>query len=115
MSSFLKNVSKTYTFEGDTISISFTRMTRKQMMDISPYLPKSSDEAQTQAQQMDLVDKGIDILKQNMISFTGLKDSEGEDLTFNDISDEALFMELTSEIMADLMSESTIDEKKENS
>lgn len=112
MSRFLPLVTKKYEFEGDTITASFNRLTRKQMMAISPYIPANEEIEQTLEEQMKLINAAIDALKDNIKTFEGCKDSEGNALEFTDIADEAYFTNLLSEMATDLLNESMVQEKK---
>jgi len=120
MSKFLPNISKTYEFEGDTIAATFKRLTRQQMMAIQPLSPKvvgrKDDkpilEEQAPDQQVAMMDLAINSLKENMVSFTGLKDGNGEEVKFEVAVDQAYFTGLMSGMTGDLLSESMVNEKK---
>lgn len=122
MSKFLKTVSKTYTFQGDTITASFKRLTRAQMMAITPLSPKvigkNEDgpiiEEQTTGQQVAFMEVTIGALKDNVVTFESgeLVDENDQPMEFEDIVEEAYFTQLVSEMTKDLLSESMVDEKK---
>jgi len=112
MSNFMPLVRREYEFEGDTISVSFTRLTRQQMIEISPYLPKD-DHGLSEDDNMSLIGKAIDILKKNVVDFSGLKNANGEPLAFLDIIDDTYFFSLSTDMVKDLMGESMLSVKKE--
>ena len=138
MSRFLPLVSKTYEFQGDKVAVSFSHLTREQMIKIMPHIPQDGKVSQDDlvkntemvdvtishipqdgkvsqddlVKNMEMVDVTISALKQNMKSLTGLLDAEGRPLTWEATIDEAYFTNLYSEIAFDLISESMVNEKK---
>ncbi len=115
MSNFLPLVKKEYEFEGDTIATEFSRLTRAQMLSVSPYIPEVKNgkaAAQSSEDSMRFMDKAIDALKENMKVFTGLKDGDGNVLEFAAVADQSYFTTLLAQIAGDLMSESMVKEKK---
>ncbi len=113
MSNFLPLISKTYEFEGDTITASFKRLTRGQMILISPFIQNSTDkESQSVEDQMRLIDITVNALSENIESFEGLKDSDDCEIAFDTAQNEAYFMSLLSEMAMDLITESMVQEKK---
>ena len=115
MSDYLPTVSKTYEFQGDTVSATFKRMTRRQMMAISPLLPATANGTpveQSQQEQFALMDAAIEALAENVESFKGIKDMEGRGMDFEEVKDQAYFTSLLSEMAMDLITESMVQEKK---
>lgn len=112
MSNYLPLVNKTYHFEGDAIEVSFSLLTRKQMMDLLPLMPKEGEEA-TMEEQTKLMDIGISTLKENIVSFSGLKDGNGRALEFEEAVEKAYFSNLMTDILTDMYSESILDDGDE--
>ena len=117
MSGYLPTVKKEYEFEGDTITAAYSRLTRGQMIKISPHIPRV-DQTTLQVEEFDLesnfklLDGVMDALEENMKEFSGLKDAEGNDLAFSDICRDSYFFKLLSDMATDLMTESKMNEKK---
>jgi len=112
MSNYLPLVKKQYTFEGDEVKVAFKRMTRQQMLVMNPLLPKTEeDDVQTTEDQMKMIDVAINILSENIKSFTGLNTDDGDVIEFTDIVNEAYFMKFLSEIAMDLVSSSMVETK----
>lgn len=114
MSNYLPLVKKTFEFQGDKISAEFKRLTRAQMIKIAPHIP-SEDADETLMDQMKTADVSIGILIENMESFKGLKDEDGNALEFNDICHESYFTPLLSEMAMSLLSESMVSDEKKSS
>lgn len=121
MSKFMKSIVHSFDFEDDKIRVVMTRLTRGQMLSITPYAPKSDgvDEKgdlvlvdQTADEVYAMLDAGIKCLKENILSFDGLVDGENVSLGFDDICDEQYFNSLMSGMVNVLISESMVVEKK---
>lgn len=108
MSRFTKTFSFTTNFEDDVVSVTMTRMTRKDAMSLKRFYKVGEDGKQSisfeDAQQMTEVMS--DILPEHVKSFSGLKSAEGDDLTFSEVYDEAYFLPLVQDIMSELFSNS---------
>ena len=115
MSNFLPLVNKKYEFEGDTVTVSFSRLTRQQMLAITPFLPTKDGGGQTIEEQLKLMDATINALETNIDIFTGLKDSNGGALTFEAIVNQAYFTTFVSGIAGDLLKESSVEDEKKSS
>jgi len=113
MSNFLPLVEATFDFDGDTVAVSFERLSRQQMMEIAPFMPTNKDQVQTLEQQMIMGDKAINILKTNMKTFSGLKDKNSQEIPFEKAVDQAYFTHLFGQIASRLISESIVVEKKQ--
>lgn len=104
-------VTKEYEFQNDTVKVEFKRMTREQMMSVSPYLRDEGDDANPggDAKMMDI---SADILSVNIISFTGLKDKEGNAIDKDTFLSNAYFFSLLGDLIKDLVRESLINPKQ---
>lgn len=115
MSNYLPKITKTYEVEGDTVTVVMKRMTRAQMLEILPLLPKSEDDKDGKSTEdsMLIIEKAVGFLKdKNIESFVGLKDANGEVLKFEDIADDMYFSKFLGELVNDFMLGSKVDEKK---
>jgi len=110
MSGFTKTIKRTYTFDGDEVTVIFSRLKRRHMTKVINHLPTPGTDmtaAQSLALLSDLSEDLPDIIKR----FEGLTDSEGEPVTLEDAVDEAYFTELFAEIFGDIAEQSFLSEK----
>ena len=112
MSKYTPLVKKSYPFEGDTVTVLFKRLTRAQMLQLTPFLPDSEDAVMSNEENILLMDETTKCLKDNIAENSGLKDPDGNALDLKDCIDDSYFMGLASLISADMMTESMVNAKK---
>jgi len=118
MSNFTRTVEKTFNFDGDEIKVTFNRLKTSDFRLMASHLEVDKDTGMPTGKvsfesQMDMIAKAIEILPARVESMTGLKDDQGNELSFVDIVNEQYFMGLVSEIFAAVMGASIVsDEKK---
>lgn len=112
MSGFTKTVAFETEFEGDHITMTLARLKRKTMLALSKYMPDTQDGAAVGAlDSMQLLDVAANELTEYVTEFRGLKDSDGNALTFAEVADEMYFLELVSDIVAKLFEISNMGAK----
>lgn len=102
MSSFLPKIEKKYPYEDDEITVSYSRLSRKQLISIQPFMPKK-DVEQTLEEQFNMGDAMINLLAENIEKFEGLRDANGAALTFEAIKNETIFTGFLCGIAGDMM------------
>jgi len=115
MSNYRKNVGKTFEFEGDTIKVIAAPMKRKEALMMVPYMTKGEDgEVKLRFEdQMAILDIGADVLPKCIKTFEGLRDADGEQITFDEAVSEFYFMSLISEILQFVLNISSTDKDDE--
>lgn len=115
MSNFTPLVHKEYKFDGDTVKISFRRLSRKHMMDSMPVLRvlESAEDGSPEANAAinDILNEIADIIPEYIESFAGLRDAEGVDIDIVTVVNDMYFMKLCAMIANDLMKESAVPGK----
>ncbi len=119
MSNFTPSVFYTTEFEGDSVSMTITRLKRKTIMKLIPLFTdvdledfkKGRDEINADAM-VKVLDVVSDELPKYVHDFTGLTDSEGKQLKFKDIVDEMYFLSLVIDIFSKMMEMSSIGDPK---
>jgi len=121
MSNFMKSITHEFKFEDNKVRVQMNRLTRGQMLTISPHAPKSNGvdsdgepvlEDQTVDEVYAMIEAGVNCLKENVLSFGGLTDNEGLQLEFDSICDEQYFTGLMNDMITVLINESMVTEKK---
>ena len=121
MSKFTKQFKKEYNFEGDVISVTMTRLKRKDAIKLAPYMNEPDEDGKVSMaleDSMKFADAANEIILKNIVEFSGLYDGANVQLNKEDVfgeDSEVYFMPLTSDIITDLMEESFVgggDEKK---
>ena len=115
MSSYTKSIKCEFEFEGDKVNITMGRMNRKDAMSLMPFFGDPGPDgkiAMNFTSQMEMLDAASDLLPKYIKSMTGLKDEDGEDISIKTICEEAYFLNLISEIIAELVDASFLTEKK---
>lgn len=77
----------------------------------SPETPPVPPSASTHARNLEfmrMVEEGLPVLRECIVSFEGLTDAAGRPLAFDDVCEEFYFARLTGEILARLMEESRL-------
>ncbi len=112
MSNFTPLVKKQYEFDGDTVHVSFSRLSRKAMLDVLPSFNKlnSAEKGTPEFSEgvNDVLNTLADALPSCVKTVSGLKDTDGSDIVIQQIVDEMYFMVLLSEITMDLIRESGV-------
>jgi hypothetical protein len=118
MSNYRKSIGKTFEFEGDKVRVIVTPMKRKDALKIIPLLNIDTETGKAQLtleNQYQILDVAADLLPKSIKEFQGLKDNEGQPMTFEEAANEMYFIELISDIVQFVMSISFIsggEEKK---
>ncbi len=112
MSNYIPLVKKTYDFEGDTVIVTFKRLTRAQMISLTPFLPETEETEMTNEQNVNLMENVSECVSENMVECSGLRDAEGNALDLKEHIDDMYFMELVTLISTDLMESSMVNAKK---
>ena len=97
-------------FEGDIITYSLSRMTRKEVMVLTPYFMKVKTDESEEA--MNAMDKVIDMLPDHVSEFKGLKDAGGNALSFESMFNQSYFIRVVKDMAANLMQISWISKEK---
>ena len=111
MSNYTSTYTATYEFDGDTVQVKSKRLKRKDALKLAPYMNVDDDGnvAMNLEKSIEFIDKSADVLKKNVVEFTGLVDADGEPIALGDIlSDDGdtYFMPLVSDIIGGLIEHS---------
>ena len=122
MSNFTPLVTKQYEFEGDQVTVVFSRLKRKHMIAIMPALAEfesireeagdNSPKLAQSAAMTTILELLVDKLPEYVKDFSGLRDKDGNAIEFNLVVDETYFMKLVTEMAIDLVTESTFNQGK---
>ena len=114
MSNFTPLVEKTYEFEGDTIKVLFSRLKREDMLSIMPDVQRrmSEDREIKNLATANILNKLLGVLPKYIKEFEGLSDKDGKAVTPEIVSDEMYFIELSTSIIMDIISESVVLDEK---
>jgi len=119
MSKFTKQISKTYDFQGDTVRVKMKRLKRKDAIKLAPLMSEPDKDGNVKMSlydSMEFVGVANEVLLNCVTSFSGLLNEEEEPIFKEEIfgeESEVYFMELTSQIMGDLMEASFASGDKE--
>lgn len=108
MGNFTKAFTRTYEFDGDNISVEFTRLKRKDAMTLAPYITDGGEDVKVAFKdQLEFLNAASEILPTCIVKFRGLT-IEGQLISelhedFKLIFSEIYFMELLSDMLGDLM------------
>lgn len=115
MSNFTPLVKRKFVFEGDDVSVTFSRLKRKHMLKMLPKFIaikdnlKETTDVELLAPLIDeFGDKAVDYIR----SIEGLKDANGEDVTITEVIENAYFLEFFADIMMAMIEESLGPSKK---
>lgn len=127
MGNFTKDFTKVYEFDGDTVSVTMSRLLRKDAMKLTPYVhtDENGNTVMSMDDQMEMLNLVTELFPIYITKLSGLV-VEGEELIIEDrksnnellyglFLEQVYFLNLHSMIVADLMSESFVssdDEKK---
>lgn len=121
MGNFTKQITKTYEFDGDIVTVTMTRLRRIDAMVLTPFIKQYGDGSVKMSfgEQIDFINTAADILPNCIKSFSGLF-IEGVEVTreseeFNIIMEDMYFMSLLSDILKDITVASFVsnEEKKD--
>lgn len=114
MGNFTSKFTKTFHFDGDEISVGFTRMKNKHFILIAPYLVLDDSEPKAlragMLRSVKLVEESKQVLKECIIDIKGIKDSAGRELLLDDILEQAYFISLLDQMLGQLMDASVLRE-----
>ena len=114
MGTFTPSISKSFEFDGDSVTVVFNRMKNRHFLRIAPFLLPDPEGPRTlQAGMMrsvKLVEDSKDILKECIVSVSGLTDSSGRSLVLEDIIEEGFFIPLLDRMLGALMEVSVLRE-----
>ena len=114
MSNFTPLVERTYEFDGDTVAISFSRLNRKDMMNVLPVFQELKDAEEGKAEHTEGINNVLnalaDLIPTYVKKISGLFDSDGAEISIETIVNEMYFMKLSSMIAMDLIKESGVPE-----
>jgi hypothetical protein len=111
MSSFTPLVAKQYEFDGDKVHIKFSRLKRKDMLKLMPSIQKmqSSDDDAVKSEAIgEMLAESLEFLPKYVKEINGLVDAEGTPVSIETVADDMYFVQLATEIVTDLMSESSL-------
>lgn len=125
MSKFTRNFTTTIEFDGDTVSITMSRLKRKQMLQLAPHMGEPDENGKVKMSLQDnvaLLDAAQDKIKKNLIAMSGLFVEDGQEVVVADgkpanqelfdlIFEEAYFMNLLGEILSELVQHSFVNEE----
>lgn len=109
MSNFTPLVTRTYEFEGDTITVKFSRLKRKHMLNAMPALSNlnaAEDEVAKNVALNEFLNDVIDVIPEYVKEFNGLNDSEGNAISIETVIDDFYFLKLAAEMSMDMVKES---------
>jgi hypothetical protein len=118
MSNFTPLVNQEYEFEGDKISITFSRLKRKDMLASMPALKRltdandSGDEDAKREAINDVLNNIADVLPGYVTSFEGLADGDGSPVAIEAVCETFYFMKLAAEIATGMLQASSGAEGK---
>lgn len=112
MGNFTRAFTKHYDFDGDKVTVSMSRLKRKDALTLSPYMQQTNDGVDMAfSTQLEFMDAAANILPNCIKSVTGLivdgepldlKNEEDSDLLYTDM----YFLPLLTDILKDVMTES---------
>lgn len=118
MSKFTKLVEFNVQFQDDNVHITMERLKRKDLLRLAPLMPEADKDGTIKmdfdfADNLKLFEEVGGILPKYIKTFTGLKDDNGNALTFDDINHESYFMDLLSDIFTHLFEVSFVNKADE--
>jgi hypothetical protein len=119
MSNFTPLVTREYEFEGDKISMTFSRLKRKHMLGAMPALKtmrdlqdESASDDRMQTAMGDVLTAIVDHVPDYVTEFKGLTDENGNPISIETVCNEFYFMALSAQICNDVLQASTGTEGK---
>ena len=118
MSKFTKTVTKDFKVDGDDVKVTFNRMKTSDFKLMSTHMELGKDGMPTGkisfTNQMDMLTKAIEILPNRVESMEGLKDDQGNELSFAEIVGEQYFLGFVGELFGVVMESSIISDGKKS-
>lgn len=115
MSNYTRTITRSFTFEKDTITVEMTRLTKAAFRRLGEYL-EVVDGIPTGKisfkNQLDMLLEASELLPAHVVKITGLADAEGQPLGIEDIADQQYFVDLTADIFKELMEASVVQDPK---
>jgi len=109
MSNFTPLVTKEYDFDGDHITVTFSRVTRKHMLASMPAFLKIQEADEDNRAEIinDVLNDIVDVIPNYVKSIEGLNDVEGNRIKIETVVTDMYFMRLCALIANDMMRESS--------
>ncbi len=112
MSNFTPLVTKQYDFDGDNVTVVFSRLRRNDMLNAMPKYAKltaaGDDEAATTTAVNDILNDIADKIPEYVKDFSGLLDSEGNPISIETVVEDMYFLKLCASIATDMIKESAV-------
>lgn len=108
MSGFTPLVKYTTFFEKDEVSMQIRNLKRSAMMTLTPHM---DDKGKMKLGNVEMLNLAADMLPAHVEDFKGLKDIDGNELTFEQVLDQAYFIELLGDIIGKLFDISRLGDK----
>lgn len=99
-------------FEGDIVSYYLTRLTRQEVMELTPLFIKIEKDESEEA--MMIINKIIEFLPMHVQNFDGLVDSNNEPIKLDLVLTDTYFLGLAKEMAGNLMSISWTNKAKDD-
>lgn len=123
MGNFTKEVTNNYQFDGDNITVSFKRLSRKDAMKLLPFIKAKEDGTMVMEikEQFEFAEIASNILKGNITNFVGMF-MGGEQVVigsekYNTVFEDVYFTSLIADIIKDIMEvsflNSTVEKKSD--
>lgn len=104
MSRFTPLVKKQYTFQGDNVTVTFSRLTRKHVIELMPLI--NSLKGGDKDAENETLNKIFDTVPKYVKDIKGLLDTDGNPIEVETIFSEMYFANLITEISLDVINES---------
>ena len=114
MGSFTKHIEKVFPFDGDTVAVKATRLNRGGLRKLQPLMKtdKKGNVAIDQTDAVLVLDLGAEIIKEHVIGMEGLRDSDGQPVSVDEMIDGTYHMDLSTTILGWIMEESFLTSEK---
>ena len=118
MSNFTPLVTQEYEFEGDTVSITFSRLKRKDMIGAMPALQALQQAKEAEDNELmgsainDVLNSIVDVIPDYVKEFSGLNDVMGEPVPIETVCSEFYFVKLVMQIAIGMLEVSSGKEGK---
>lgn len=114
MSNFTPLVNKEYIHGDDTVTVSFARFKRKDMLNLMPLVQRlgkakaKKDDATVAEVTPEILNLSLGLLPEYVKTFTGLRAADGEPISIETVAEEMYFIDLASDIAMDIMDASIV-------
>lgn len=116
MSNFTPLVTREYEFDGDTVKVTFSRLRRRDMLNVLPSFQALGEmeegSPEYNAGMQSVLNDVADILPNCVKTIEGLNDTEGNPVPLDSIINEMYFMKLSALITVDLIKESGVSKNE---